>query len=310
MIMEQKPILSIVVDNLMVRYNQTLALTEEHAEFRGGVVAVIGHNGAGKSTFIKTILGLVRPEKGSVSCTFEHLGKKTLLTPEEHMAFCPEMGSVFSDIYVEDYIKLWCRIKHHDGSYYKKAGAKYIELLDMTPVMRKRGRELSKGQRRRVQTTIGFLTQPRLFLFDEPFDGLDIIRTQELTDLMDDHSKDMTFIVSSHRMDVMERLADYVVVLKNGEFVSHGPLETVCEDLGGSTYFLKLESHHGEVSEALRSGLSGCVINHVGSHLCITGKGASEETIRELVVPLQIGTIDLERTTPSLVDAMNVHLKT
>lgn len=221
---DDKPSLTITVDDLMVRYNQTLALTAHHAEFTGRIIAVIGHNGAGKSTFIKTILGLVRPGRGSVTCTFSHHDEKVPLLPEKNMAFCPEMGSVFSDIYVEDYIKLWCRMKHHDGSYYKKEGAKYIELLDMAPVMRKRGRELSKGQRRRVQTTIGFLTNPKLFLFDEPFDGLDIIRTQELTDLIDEHSKEMTFIVSSHRMDVMERLADYVVVLKTASLFRSGRL--------------------------------------------------------------------------------------
>lgn len=306
---DEKPTLTITASNLKVRYNQTLALTADNAEFSGQVVAVIGHNGAGKSTLIKTILGLVRPEKGEVRCSFTHQGEITSLVPEQHMAFCPEMGSVFSDIYVEDYIKLWCRMKHRDGSYYKKAGARYIELLDMAPVMRKRGRELSKGQRRRVQTTIGFLTNPKLFLFDEPFDGLDIIRTQELTDLIDEHSKEMTFIVSSHRMDVMERLADYVVVLKNGEFVSYGSLEQVCEDLGGATYFLKLEERQGEAADALRLGLEGCVVNHVGSHLAITGKAAQEEVILGIVAGIGGVVVDLEKTQPSLVDAMNVHLK-
>lgn len=306
---DDKPTLTITVDDLMVRYNQTLALTAHRAEFHGRVVAVIGHNGAGKSTFIKTILGLVRPDRGNVTCSFSHRDERTTLRPERHMAFCPEMGSVFSDIYVEDYIKLWCRMKHRDGSYYKKAGAKYIEILDMGPVMRKRGRELSKGQRRRVQTTIGFLTNPKLFLFDEPFDGLDIIRTQELTDLIEELTREMTFVVSSHRMDVMERLADYVVVLKNGEFVSYGPLEAVCEDLGGATYFLKLEDRQGEAADALRLGLEGCVVNHVGSHLAITGKGAQEDIIREIVTALGVAIVDLEKTQPSLVDAMNVHLK-
>jgi ABC-type multidrug transport system ATPase subunit len=306
---DEKPTLTITASNLKVRYNETLALTADNAEFAGQVVAVIGHNGAGKSTLIKTILGLVRPEKGEVRCSYTHRGTITNLIPEEHMAFCPEMGSVFSDIYVEDYIKLWCRMKHRDGSYYKKAGAKYIELLEMGPVMKKRGRELSKGQRRRVQTTIGFLTNPKLFLFDEPFDGLDIIRTQELTDLIDEHTKEMTFIVSSHRMDVMERLADYVVVLKNGEFVSYGSLEAVCEDLGGATYFLKLEAGQGEAADALRLGLQGCVVNHVGSHLAITGKGAQEDVILGIVAGIGGVVIDLEKTQPSLVDAMNVHLK-
>jgi ABC-type multidrug transport system ATPase subunit len=306
---DEKPTLTITATDLMVQYNHTLALTAKEASFSGQVIAVIGHNGAGKSTLIKTILGLVRPERGKVTCSFTHHGATTRLVPEEHMAFCPEMGSVFSDIFVEDYIKLWCRMKHRDGSYYKKEGAKYIERLDMGPVMRKRGRELSKGQRRRVQTTIGFLTKPRLFLFDEPFDGLDIIRTQELTNLIDEHSREMTFIVSSHRMDVMERLADYVVVLKNGEFVSYGALEAVCEDLGGATYFLKLEARQGEAADALRLGLEGCVVNHVGSHLAITGKGAQEDIIRDIVTALGVAIVDLEKTQPSLVDAMNVHLK-
>ncbi len=308
--MDTRPNVTIELKDLVVQYNETLALRDERATFKGNVVAVIGHNGAGKSTFIKTILHLVLPIKGTVECTLNSQMGDLALAPDRHMAFCPEMGSVFTDIYVEDYVKLWCRLKQRDGKYYRREGSRYVEQLDLVPLLRKRGRELSKGQRRRVQTAIGFLTTPKLFLFDEPFDGLDVIRTQELTSLIKEHEDRMCFVVSSHRMDVMERLADFVVVLKDGRFVSQGTLEAVCEDLGGKTFFLRLESKLEEAAHVLQKEFPACVVTTVGSHICITGRTTSEEKILSFVNMLSPGKVDIESTIPSLVDAMNVHLKT
>lgn len=213
---------------LSLRYSDLIALNIPELQVTGRVIAVLGHNGAGKSTLIKALLAVLSPHSGSLGIK-NSSGME--LQPEEHLAFCPENGAVFSDITVERYLQLWCRIKHNSPLYYRRAGSAYVERLSIAELLGKRGRELSKGQRRRVQTAIGFMSDPRLFLFDEPFDGLDVQRTTDLMEIVEEERDRRAFLISSHRMDVMERLADMVVVLQNGRVASAGPVDLVCREL-------------------------------------------------------------------------------
>lgn len=226
-----KPFVRVEATDLIVRYSELQALTIERLYTSGTVLALLGHNGAGKSTLIKTVLGLLEPQKGFVRVA----GQDGLaLAPERDMAFCPESGAVFEDISVEHYLALWCRIKQGDGAYYRRAGSAYVERLAVVSLLRKKGRELSKGQRRRVQTAIGFMSDPRLFLFDEPFDGLDVQRTNELMEIVDEERHKRCFLISSHRMDVMERIADTIIVLQEGRLRCQGGVREVCSELTGS----------------------------------------------------------------------------
>ncbi len=220
--------ITLTAKDLGIRYTDLVALDIPALAVTGTVIALLGHNGAGKSTMIKALLGLLEPFSGSLSAV-DRRGNR--LVPEEHMAFCPENGAVFADISVERYLQLWCRIKHYDPKYYRKAGAKYVERLELGPLLSKKGRELSKGQRRRTQTALGFMSDPKLFLFDEPFDGLDVQRTNELMEIVEEECHHRTFVISSHRMDVMERVADGVIVLKGGEVATVGSVAEVCSDL-------------------------------------------------------------------------------
>jgi ABC-type multidrug transport system ATPase subunit len=217
--------------DVSLRYADLVALDIDGLAAEGQIIALIGHNGAGKSTLIKALLGLFVPYSGSL-CVRDSLGR--VLVPERDMAFCPENGAVFADISVESYCMLWCRIKHNSARYYRNKGAHYVERLGIEPLLRKKGRELSKGQRRRVQTALGFMSDPRFFIFDEPFDGLDVQRTNELMQIVEEERANRAFLISSHRMDVMERLADLVVVLQNGKVVTVGDVSQVCRELAGA----------------------------------------------------------------------------
>ncbi len=236
---------SLRASGLRVQYQTLQALDIPDLSERGGVIALVGHNGAGKSTLIKTMLGLLPPRRGAIS-VLDSSGKA--LVPEYDMAFCPENGAVFADISVEHYVKLWCRIKQGDGKHYRKAGSQYVEMLDIAPLLSKRGRELSKGQRRRVQTALGFMGDPRLFLFDEPFDGLDVQRTIQLMEIVEAERPKRAFLVSSHRMDVMEQVADLVIVLRHGEVACTGSVEQVTKTLLGS-------GQSGSLTDAMRKHL-------------------------------------------------------
>ncbi len=298
--------------NLKVAYGKFTALEMPELNVKGRIIAVIGHNGSGKSTMLKAMLKLLMPRSGSLETYWSHTDTKTLLVPEQHMAFSPENGAIFEDMPVESYIKLWCRIKHHDGSYYIHEQNKYLERLNVTALLPKLGRELSKGQRRRVQAAVGFLLNPRLFLFDEPFDGLDIVQSNELTNVMLDESPKMSMIVSSHRMEVIERLADLIIVLHEGRVFTSGSLDDVCKTLGGTSIIIS-ESQNQQISlpaimEMLKKEFISCLINQIGNQLLVTGVNISIDSMRQFLLEQQLQDIRLNTARPSLVDAMRYHL--
>ena len=104
-------------------------------------------------------------------------------------------------------------------------------LLELEDLLPKLGRELSKGQRQRVQIAAGFISKPSLFLFDEPFDGLDVMRTSHLMEILKKHMPSTAYIISSHRMDIIERMCDQIIVLCDGKSVVSGSLDVVCKEL-------------------------------------------------------------------------------
>lgn len=234
LISPEKRVAQIEARNLQVSYGSNLALNLPLLHCSGNIIGLIGHNGAGKSTLMKAILQLLPVDAGSLQVKWVGRGFNQTMSPKDDMAFCPETGSVFADITVKNYIQMWCRVRYSDANYFRDVGDQYMKLFDIYPLLHKLGRELSKGQRRRVQTMIGFLIDPKLFLIDEPFDGLDVEKTQELIDIVKTEAGRRSFIVSSHRMDVIERLADFVLVLQRGEIAAAGSVQEVCQKLSGA----------------------------------------------------------------------------
>lgn len=298
----------IVAEDLAISYGHFTALRAKQVKFEGNIIAIVGHNGAGKSTLIKGILRLL-PFSGKLQTWNVTSQGESPLVPEHHMAFCPECGSVFSDISVESYVRLWCRMKHSNADYYKKEGSKYIEMLHLGPLLHKLGRELSKGQRRRVQTAIGFLSNARFFLVDEPFDGLDVQKTNELADIIMEQSIDKTFLISSHRMDVVERLADVIVVLKEGEFAAIGSVEDVCVSLCGRSFVINNLADSDALLPLLKLKFPSSLVNRIGQQISVVGENIDLDQLIAVVRAQDANGATINVAQPSLVDAMNYHLR-
>jgi len=303
--------LEIKARNLEVQYSGVPALSCKKLDLQGRVISVIGHNGAGKSTLIKTMLDLLPVASGFLKAMHRENDRVHPIIPSKHMAFCPEEGSVFADITVESYVSLWCKLKRGNGKYYRKEGSHYVERLDLLDLLPKLGRSLSKGERRRVQTAVGFLSQPKLFLLDEPFDGLDVRRAHELVKIISEESAQMTFLISSHRLDIIEWLSDSLVVLSQGRIAASGSLEIVCSSLSDQTLVLEGVARQSKAVLALEQAFPGCFIRTLGDSLFLTGKNVTAESILSVLksVGISEGSTQIRAEKPGLVDAMNYHLQ-
>ncbi|MCC6933410.1 MAG: ABC transporter ATP-binding protein [Deltaproteobacteria bacterium] len=303
--------LQINAQSLEVNYGSFQALNIEHLAVRGRIIALVGHNGSGKSTLIKTLLQLLMPRHGYIvsSLTADAPGK--MLLPHEDMAFSPEEGAIFEDLTVASYFQLWCRLKRGSGNYYKNQGLPLLEKFQVQNLLHKYGRQLSKGQRRRVQMVVGFLSNPRFFLFDEPFDGLDVEQTSRLVQILSQEAKQTALLISSHRMEIVERLADALIVLKQGKVSAAGTLETVCQNLCPCGFAINLE-HNSQSGEALTASLreyfSPLLISPSAARITLYGKDIAREKLVQILQAQGQSEEQIIAIKPSLIEAMHYHL--
>ncbi|MCB0328223.1 MAG: ABC transporter ATP-binding protein [Bdellovibrionales bacterium] len=305
--MSNRQQVTIEAEGFSVGYDGNVVLSTGKVELTGNVIALAGHNGAGKSTFMKALLGLLPPESGQLRARNANTGE--LLRPERHMAFCPETGSVFSDITVKEYLKLWCRLKAPRGNYFQQEGAELLEVLELYPLLPKKGRELSKGQKQRVQTAAGFFTNPLFFLFDEPFDGLDVQRTHELMNIIRERSPNIAFLVSSHRMDVVERLADRVLVLQEGKVKTYGPTNEVSRHLCERMFVIEDCSAPEILREKLEANFPESFVYQLGESIRFASSGTSQEELLGFIRQVDTNGARMSEVSPTLTDAMSLHLR-
>ena len=195
---------------------------------QGSVFGLLGANGAGKSTTIECMLGTRKPDAGTVSI----LGMAPLLQRKQ---LFENVGVQFQEANYQDKVTVseLCEVTQ---SLYKNA-ADYGELLKQFGIFDKAKsmvKELSGGQRQKLFIVLALIPQPKVVFLDELTTGLDAKARREVWKILSDlKEKGMTIFLTSHFMDEVEALCDWVCILKKGKSVFYGTVE---EAIAGSPY--------------------------------------------------------------------------
>ncbi|MEE1254762.1 MAG: ATP-binding cassette domain-containing protein [Paludibacteraceae bacterium] len=171
----------------------------------GQVLGLLGPNGAGKSTLMKILIGLWKPDKGTVEAPI-------------NIGYLPENNPLYEDMYVVEYLLFMARITMRDASSkeQKERVETLIERVGLTPERHKHIRALSKGYRQRVGLAQALIGDPDLLILDEPTTGLDPNQLVDIRNLIRQVGKDRTVILSTHIMQEVREMCDRVVVLSQG----------------------------------------------------------------------------------------------
>ena len=171
----------------------------------GQVLGLLGPNGAGKSTLMKILIGLWKPDAGSVEAP-------------SNIGYLPENNPLYEDMYVVEYLLFMARITMRDASAkeQKERVENLIERVGLTPERHKHIRDLSKGYRQRVGLAQALIGDPDLLILDEPTTGLDPNQLVDIRNLIRQVGKDRTVILSTHIMQEVREMCDRVVVLSQG----------------------------------------------------------------------------------------------
>ena len=234
-----------------VKDQQALLSTSLQVE-AGQVHALVGANGSGKSTMLKVLVGELRPEAGKVTVLGLDPGHRTLTTI---VGYLPEVAYGETRLKVREALELQAALDGIPRRQVAERIGSCLREVGMEDSLRRRITALSKGQRRRVALAQCLLSEPQLLLLDEPFDGVDPVRCEELCELLRQRAANgMTVVFSSHSLTEVELAADHLSLFATGRVVLHGLSEDITTQDGGWSLRLK-DSLSREEAEALAERL-------------------------------------------------------
>jgi ABC-2 type transport system ATP-binding protein len=211
------------IRDLTKRYGDVVAL--DGASFSaasGRIVGFLGPNGAGKTTTMRTIFGLVRPDRGEVRWRGQPVG------PEERARFgyMPEERGLYPKMKVGDQLTYFAELSGMNGAAAGEAAAGWLGRLGLGERAEARLEELSHGNQQRVQLAAALVHDPELVVLDEPFSGLDPLGVESLAEmLVQTAATGVAVVFSSHQLDLVEDVCQDVVIIDHGKIVLAGVVE-------------------------------------------------------------------------------------
>lgn len=186
----------------------------------GRVTGLVGPNAAGKSTLIKLILGLVRPDSGTLTVLGNQLNGS-----EEYrrqIGYMPQAASFPENLTGREILRLVADLRRSET----EVDLSLLAQFGLEPELDKRVRTLSGGTRQKLSAVLALLFPPRLLILDEPTAGLDPVASGILKDrLAECRERGITVLLASHTLSELEEVADDIVFLLDGRVCFHGPID-------------------------------------------------------------------------------------
>lgn len=217
--------MTLKISHLVGGYSQIPVLKDISFEVKPHeLVGLIGLNGAGKSTTIKHIIGLLEPQKGTITID----GKSLLADPQFYkskLAYIPETPILYDELTLKEHLELTIMAYQLDE---KKAWEKAKRLLKMFRLDKKLDwfpANFSKGMRQKVMIITAFMTDAEVFIIDEPFYGLDPLAINDLISLITEvKNQGAAVLMSTHVLSTAEQVCDRFVMINNGKVKAQGNL--------------------------------------------------------------------------------------
>jgi len=216
---------AILVRSLEKRYGAKAAVDGLDLEVpRGSFFGFLGPNGAGKSTTIRILTGLIPFDGGSVAVLGFPLPEQALEI-KRRIGLVPDESLLFDRLTGAEYLEFVGRMYGLDRSAAIERAGALLELFELQ-VNRKMIAEYSKGMRKRVAMAASLIHHPELFLMDEPFEGVDAVGARLMKDiLLHQVARGATIFLTSHVLEVVERLCDRIAIINDGKIAVAGGIE-------------------------------------------------------------------------------------
>jgi ABC-2 type transport system ATP-binding protein len=234
----------IETENLSKSYGTIPALKNISLSVKkGSCFALLGPNGAGKTTFVKSLLNLISPQEGSLKINnINSLDEKSRIG----VYFLPEKFTFFSYYTVEGELDFYGRMQGLSEEEIKSQIPLALRKLSIEELAKRKLNTLSKGQLQRVGLANLYMGEHELYIFDEPFSGLDPIGIKDLKEILKElRENKKSIFINSHILSEMEKICDSFGILNKGILVDSGKLVEKLEGKTLEDYFYQKVSQNG-----------------------------------------------------------------
>lgn len=216
---------AIEIESLVKTYNGFRAVDGLSISVpQGCFFGFLGPNGAGKTTTIKMLMGLAQPDSGSITVLGMPMPQRSLEIRKE-IGLTPDDSLLFDYLTGSEYLEFAGRLYGLARPLAKERGRELLQLFQLDENERKLIGEYSKGMRKRIAMAAALIHRPRLFLMDEPFEGVDAVGARLMKDiLLEQIRHGATVFLTSHVLEVVERLCDQVAIINRGKIVIQGTM--------------------------------------------------------------------------------------
>jgi ABC-2 type transport system ATP-binding protein len=223
----------------------TRGLTREFGGFRavdgidlavpaGSFYGFLGPNGAGKSTTIKCLTGLLRPTSGSMQI----LGMDPIVQAvavKRRIGVVPEDLALFDRLTADETLSFVGQVHGLDEATSLERSEDLLELMDLRAAANTLVTDFSHGMRKKLSLAAALLPAPRLLFLDEPFEGIDAVASRQIKDLLQSFvARGGTIFLTSHILEIVERLSTHIGVIARGRMVAQGRIDDLRTGAGGA----------------------------------------------------------------------------
>ncbi len=238
------------VKNVVKNYGDYIALENANISVpKGSIYALLGPNGAGKTTLMRIINQITGPDSGSVFFNNERLNKSHIFS----IGYMPEERGLYKKMKVGEqalYLAQLKGMKHNDAIKNLKFWFKKLNIINWWD---KKVEELSKGMAQKIQFIVTVVHDPELLIFDEPFSGFDPINAAVIRkEIMNLSKKGKTIIFSTHRMESVEEICDYVALINKSKTILEGPIKEIKNEYTNNTYLVELDNSNLEKNKLFK----------------------------------------------------------
>ena len=230
--------MSLKVEHISKKYGDFTAVEDLSFEMREpGVFALLGTNGAGKTTSIRMILGMLSADSGTVT-----RDGRPIKPAEERVGYLAEDRGLYPKYKVIDQINFFASLKDLSKADIKREVDRWFSRLGIDEYRQKNADQLSKGNQQKVQLAAALIGDPDLIILDEPLSGLDPVNADLFKSVIrEEMAKEKFIIMSSHQMNIIEEFCSDIVILHKGKTVLSGNLNEIKRSAGRNNLLVKAE---------------------------------------------------------------------
>lgn len=232
----------IEIKNVSKTYNkEKLALNDISFDINDGeIFGFIGHNGAGKTTMIKSLVGILDFDNGDILINKKSI-KEDPIDCKLEMAYVPDNPDLYENMTAIDFINFVCDMYDISTEIRKENIEKYAKMFEIENNLNDDISSFSHGMKQKIALIAALAHNPKVLVMDEPFVGLDPKAVFDMKNIMKQMAKEgKTIFFSTHILDVAEKLCDRVAIIKNGNIVKIGKMKDIKKDASLEQVFLEL----------------------------------------------------------------------